>query len=461
MTDFFDRFTEIADLEAEYAQEHATFAIVFGRRRLGKTRLLREFAKDKPAIYFLATEEDEDENRTAFKNQAAIFTENTLLKNAEVYDWFSIFETIARFNPEQKKCIIIDEFQYLGNTNPAFPSIMQKVWDTCLKDANVMLILCGSLISMMYEQTLSYQSPLFGRRTSQFRIKQIPFQYYKKFFPKFTRKDLVEFYSVTGGVPRYIELVRGETDIMTAVKHTILSPTGFLYDEPNFLLQKEVSSIGTYFSIIKTIAAGNHKLGDIASRLNAKQSALTKYLNTLIGLDILYREVPVTELYPEKSRMGLYKIRDNFLVFWFKFVYPNLSYLETGNTKVVLQKLKTNFRDNHVAEVYEDICRAELIYTKKWPWEFLPNRIGRWWNKTDEIDIVALDVDGKNAVFGECKYRNKETGLDVYYSLEEKAALVDWNRDARSNYYVLFSINGFDKDLTRLAKKQKNILLLK
>ena len=171
-----------------------------------------------------------------------------------------------------------------------------------------MVILCGSLISMMESQTLNYASPLYGRRTGQIRLKQIPFSFYSEFFPGKSRRELVEFYAVTGGVPKYIELFRDADDIYAAIEQNVLQRSSFLYDEPNFLLRNEVAEVGSYFSIIKAIAAGNRKLGSIASVLEQKQSNLSKYLKTLIDLDILEREVPVTEEAPEKSKRGLYKI---------------------------------------------------------------------------------------------------------------------------------------------------------
>ena len=233
---------------------------------------------------------------------------------------------------EAKPVIVIDEFQYIGKSNPAFPSVFQRIWEEQLKDKPVMVILCGSLISMMESQTLSYNSPLYGRRTAQMKLKQIPFRYYRQFFPDKSENELVEMYAVTGGVPKYIESFADVGDIYEGISENILNPSGYLYDEPQFLLQQEVSEVGSYFSIIKAIAAGNSKLSAIATLLEVKSTSLTKYLKTLIDLDILEREVPVTEDNPEKSKKGLYKIKDNYLRFWFAFVYPNLSFIESGNS---------------------------------------------------------------------------------------------------------------------------------
>ena len=244
-----------------------------------------------------------------FKDRVAEFLDNTLLKNADINNWDDIFKMLVDKTYESKLVIVIDEFQYIGRSNSAFPSIFQRIWEEILKDANVMVIICGSLISMMESQVLAYNSPLYGRRTAQVKLKQIPFKYYRDFFGDISENELIKRYAVTGGVPKYIELFKDETDIYQAIDHNIVATTSYLYDEPNFLLRQEVTEVGSYFSIIRAIANGNSRLSDIAKVLEIKATSLTKYLGTLIDLDILEREVPVTEDNPEKSKKGLYKLR--------------------------------------------------------------------------------------------------------------------------------------------------------
>ena len=336
MQRFIDREDEIRTLENEYARKGSALVILYGRRRVGKTTLISEFIKDKPALFFLASEESEAQNRSEFKDRAAEFINNDLLRDAKVSSWDTIFKAIMQTDFEAKPMIVIDEFQYIGKSNPAFPSVFQRIWEEQLKDKPVMVILCGSLISMMESQTLSYNSPLYGRRTAQMKLKQIPFRYYRQFFPDKSENELVEMYAVTGGVPKYIESFADVGDIYEGISENILNPSGYLYDEPQFLLQQEVSEVGSYLSIIQAIAAGNSKLSAIATLLEVKSTSLTKYLKTLIDLDILEREVPVTEDNPEKSKKGLYKIKDNYLRFWFAFVYSNLSFIESGNSRIVM-----------------------------------------------------------------------------------------------------------------------------
>lgn len=459
---FVDRQREMAVLEEEYRREKASFVVLYGRRRVGKSELLKQFIKGKRALYYLATEEPEAENRSSFQVIASSMLGLPLLEGAPFKKWDDAFRYIADQEADARTIIVLDEFQYLGKTNSAFPSIMQRIWDTFLKDCNVMLVLCGSLVSMMVSQTLSYGSPLYGRRTSQIRLGQIPFAYYHEFFKGVNRRDLVELYSVTGGVPKYIEQFKASRDIYEAIEKNVLDKSSYLYDEPYFLLQNEVKEIGSYFAIIKSIAFGNQKIGNIASDLEIKRTGLMVYLKTLIDLGILERDVPVTEESPEKSRRGLYRIKDNFIQFWFRFVFPNKSFIESGHTELAMKKICANLIDGHIAYVYEDVCLERMwSLNSEGAWPFVFAKAGRWWdNRNNEIDIVALDPDGENIILGECKYWKGEVGINVLRKLEEKASLVDWRKGSRKEWFVLFGINGFTEDLKALAQERDDLLLL-
>ena len=446
MNQFINREKERAFLEREYHKDSASFVVIYGRRRIGKTALIREFRKDKKALFLLATEESESENRAEFRKLTAEYTENPLLGDADIRDWETLFRYIAEYHPDMRKVIVIDEFQYIAKSYAPFISVMQKIWDTILSGANVMLILCGSLVNMMYAQTLSYDSPLYGRRTGQIKMQQIAFRYYHEFYSGLSEKQLIENYAVTGGVPKYIESFEPYSDIYEAIENCVMSRESYLYEEPNFLLEKEVQDIGSYFSIIKTIASGREKPNEIASALEVKSTSLPKYLNVLIDLDILEREVPVTESKPEKSKMGLYRIKDNYIRFWFKFIYPYRSYIEMDNTDFVMKKIKQGFIPNHAAFVGA--------------WDFVPTRIGRWWDRNDtEIDIVAVDEAGDHIIFGECKYTTEPMDIDVYYKLVEKSRKVSWQNTSRKEYFVLFSFHGYTDKLRELAEEQDNLLL--
>lgn len=458
MKRFIDREFEMRALEKEYAKETASFVIVYGRRRVGKTTLLSEFAKNKRTIYFLATQESEAVNRNIFREKAAEVLQNELLSDVVADKWDTIFKTIASDSANGKTVVIIDEFQYLGKINPAFPSVLQKIWDEILKESNIMLILCGSLISMMVSQTLAYNSPLYGRRTAQIRLKQIPFRYYHEFHRDLPLREQVERYAVTGGIPKYIESFSDSDDIFTGIENNILDSSGYLYEEPYFLLQQEVSELGSYFSVLRAIAFGNSKLADMASAIGVKATDLTRTLKVLIDLDLIEREVPVTEKDPEKSKKGLYRIKDNYIRFWFTFIYPNQSDIERGNTEYVMEKIKKSFVRSHAAFIYEDVCREMLFWNKQIPHHF--TKIGRYWDKNTEIDIVATDEDENVILFGECKYWSNCVDVDVFYGLFEKSKKVSWHRDDRKEVFVLFSISGYAQGLRKLADERGDLILM-
>ncbi|RKM56437.1 ATP-binding protein [Butyrivibrio sp. X503] len=458
MSTFIDRIDELKTLENEYSRNSASFVVLYGRRRVGKTTLISHFCKNKNSIYFLATEENESENRNTFRQLIAEKYNNELLASASLDSWTPLFKIIADEAKKERIVLVIDEFQYLCKANKAFPSIMQKAWDEILLKSNVMLILCGSLINMMTSQVLNYDSPLYGRRTAQIKLKQIDFSFYHEFNESLSLEEQIQQYAVTGGVPKYIELFDTKKNIYRSINENILATGSFLYAEPEFLLQKEVTEIGSYFSVLKTIAAGNHKLSKISSALGVSQSNLTSYLKTLIDLDIVEREVPITEENPEKSKMGLYQIKDNFISFWFKFVYPNKSMLESGHSNYVEDKIKNNFIDNHVSYVYEDICRNDV-------WSLLSegisfNRVGRWWGSKDvEIDILAYDSVGTDIVFGECKYSKNKKGMETLENLQKKSPAVKWKKDNRNEYFVIYSKSGFTKELLEFVKRKNNVFL--
>ena len=219
--------------------------------------------------------------------------------------------------------------------------------------------------------------------------------------------------------------------------------------------------MGSYFSIIKAIAAGNSKLSAIASVLEIKATSLTKYLKTLIDLDILEREVPITEEKPEKSKRGLYKIKDNYLRFWFAFVYPNRSFIESGHSRIVMNKIHKGLVTNHIGFVYEDVCRErmwDLNAEDAWPFHF--TKLGRYWDNKCEIDITALDPEGRNLILGECKYWQDAVGLSVLRDLEAKAENVLWEKSKRKVWYVLFGASGFTDELKEYAASRDDLLLL-
>ena len=463
---FLGREKEILDLEKEYARDGG-LVVIYGRRRIGKTTLIKQFIKSKTAFYFLATKEVESQSMKRFAGVIARTTGNSVMQKAAFSDWLDLFQAVADYKPNEKKVLVIDEFPYLVKVNDSFPSILQNAWDEILKDSNVMLILCGSLISMMKKHALSYESPLYGRRTAQMRIAPLPFTtVYEN--QKLSFEEAAEQYSITGGVPKYMEFFSDGQPLYEQIKENVLSKNGFLYEEPNFLLTDEVQVPTNYFSIIKVIADGNHKLGTIAGILGLETSALTPYLKTLSELGFIEKQVPVTEKNAEKTRKGLYFISDNFLRFWFRYVYPYKGELELDNTQISLDELDKDFKEKFVAFAYEDICKeifARLCSDKAI--DFTPSKIGSYWlndkSGNTQIDVMAVDTVNKRLFAGECKYHNQPVDADVYFELVKK---VDNSTEIKSAFkgytiiYGVFSKSGFTSRMTDISNSNPNLFLI-
>ena len=463
---FIGRQRELESLEREY-QKDSSFVVIYGRRRVGKTTLIKEFIKSKLAFYFLATEEVESQSIKRLSGVVSRVTRNPLLQRAAFSDWLDLFHIIAEFRPEEKKVLVIDEFPYLVKSNPAFPSILQNAWDEVLKDSNVMLILCGSLIGMMQKHALSYDSPLYGRRTAQIgwrlcRSRMCMPLSISLLSVRWSNMRLPAAY------PNIWSFSTIRKDCWNRWSLRFSRRTVFCMKKPNFLLKDEVVSAVNYFSIIRVMADGNHKLGKIAGALGTETSALTPYLSTLSDLGFVVKETPVTEKNPEKSRKGLYFISDNFVRFWFRYVYPYKGELELDNTQIVLDEIRKDFVQKFVAFAYEDICRSIFAdLCREGVIDFVPSRIGAYWlNDLDsdtEIDVMAVDHQNKRFFAGECKYHNKPVDAPVFFALRDKVQASGEIQKVWKGYQPIFGIfskSGFTQRLVDLGKENPQLFLI-
>lgn len=463
--DFIGRISELATLNAEL-ERGSGFVVIYGRRRVGKTTLIKEFIKDKRAFYFLATTESEAQSMKRFAGVLSRTTKNPMLSKVIFTDWLDLFQVVADDHPDEKKVLVIDEFPYLVKTNPDFPSILQNAWDEVLKDHNVMLILCGSLISMMKKHALAYDSPLYGRRTAQIRL--MPLQFTDVYAAQnLSFEQAVEQYAITGGVPKYMEFFQTDEPLVEQIRRVVLSKNGFLYEEPDFLLNEEVQTPINYFSVLKAISDGNHKLNKIGMTIEQDTSAITPYLKTLIDLGFVIKNVPITEKNPERSRKSLYYVSDNFIRFWFRYVYPFKGELELDNQQIVLDEMDKDFKQKFVAFAYESICRnifAELC--RKGQIDFAPSRIGSYWRNDNEgdteIDVAAVDHQHKRLFLGECKYHAKPVDVAVYSALQEKGQSKELTAAFRGYkiVYGLFSKSGFTDRLVEMAAENSDLILI-
>jgi AAA+ ATPase superfamily predicted ATPase len=453
---FVDRREELEFLEREYGQPSFRFIPLYGRRRIGKTRLVREFIKGKPAIYFLADTVSEAEQRKNLGRAVGEYFKDMVLMEGGFRDWEQFFRYIREKSAKTRLVLVIDEFPYLVNAARAISSMFQKGIDTHLSDTKLFLILLGSSVGMMEREVLLSKAPLYGRRTGSLKVEELKFSALREFFPGADLKKRAAIYSTFGAVPAYLEQVRPHESILRNISELILARYTFLHNEVEFLLRKELREPRDYYVILRAIAQGNRKLSEIMNDTGFDKAHLSRYLDILRSLGFVEKEVPVTEKSPDKSRLGLYRLHDRFFAFWFKYVLPNRGRLEIGNEDYVHKQIEDTF-EQHLGDAYESIAREIFLdFARR---EKIPvTSLGRWWAKNEEIDLVALDEESRTVWFGECKWSSKKVGTDVFQDLRRKSELVEWHAGRRNERIILFSRSGFTPAMLDVAKREKVVL---
>ena len=340
--DFIGRKQELQILEDEHARKGG-FVVVYGRRRVGKTTLIKQFIQNKDALYFLASNESEQLNMQRFARDVAAFIGQPELASATYNDWRTLFTLFANYKKDRKKVLVIDELPYLIQANSSLPSVLQYVWDEILSDSKTTLILCGSHTHMMLSEVLSRESPLYGRRTAQIKLQPLTFFEIQEGFLNRNFREQLQIYAICGGVPKYLEFFDTNKSITETITRNAFATSGFFYDEPRFLLAQDTRNPINHYSLLHTIAQGNHRPSDIANRMQRGQNDISPYLKTLEELGYIERRVPATEKYPERSKMGLYYIGDALLRFWFTYIQPFEGELEMGNKQPSLDAMKRTF----------------------------------------------------------------------------------------------------------------------
>lgn len=453
---FVDRTLEMAALARLYATPGFQFVPVYGRRRVGKTRLLREFIRGRDAIYYLAENVAEGEQLRGLGRAIGEHFGDRILADAGFRDWRQFFSYVDE-KSTGRLALIIDEFPYLVYSTPGVASIFQKGIDERLSSGNLFLVLMGSSIGMMEREVLQYKAPLYGRRTAALEVREMPFPALHEFFPNTGFDDLVRIFAVFGTIPAYLEKVAPGRDVFANINDLILSPASYLRNEVEFLLMEELREPRHYFVILRALAQGKRRVSEIMNETGLDKSMVSRYLDILKGLRFIEREVPVTEKSPEKSKLGLYAIHDRFISFWFNYILPNRSRLEIGDPAFVMALIRRDF-EKHVSRAFEAVCRdlcAGLMHDGIMSY----TRLGRWWSKEAEIDLVALDENDGTAWFGECKWSRNPIGEDIYRDLAAKSALIEWRGAKGRNRYILFGKSGFTPGMKRLARAGNVILM--
>lgn len=449
-----NRLDELAGLEEYWKKKDAQLVVIYGKRRVGKTSLIKAFAQQKPHIYFLADKTTESENLKLLGAAVGKYFKDTRLEKNGFKDWYDLFEYL-KLHSKKKLVFTIDEFPYLAEGNKAVSSMFQKGWDETLSKLPIFLILCGSSIGMMESETLAYKAPLYGRRTAQILVRPFSFFDARNFYPDLDFDEFLRIYAVAGGNPAYLLKLKDAKNLHEALKQYIFKPIELLFEEVEFILKEELREPRQYMSILKAMSFGCRKFGEIVNETGIEKGSIHKYLFTLEKLHMIEKEVPVTEKSPEKSRRGLYQIQDQFVKFWFNYVYPFKGEIELGNAISAFAQWEKTF-DGVVAQNYELVVR-EVI--RKRQTDLFPfSRVGRWWEGNEEIDLVALNENSNEILFGEAKWSNKQAGTNIYEELKQKTKMVHWGEKGRKEYFALFSKSGFTPDMKKLARKESILL---
>ncbi|MCQ2398070.1 MAG: ATP-binding protein, partial [Sphaerochaetaceae bacterium] len=410
---FYGRQNELKLLDSLYNSKKFEMLILHGRRRIGKSYLLSHFASQhrENTVYFTGDKSSEKVNVRNFCREL-----NEVLKAGDYLNSFETWNDVYAFLKDseikERLVLIIDEFTYLYNSNPAYDSGLQNAIDKILKHKNIFLILCGSEVSVIEEITDNSTKPLYGRKTAE--IKLLPFTYKEaaEFFPDYSKEDILKVYSIAGGTPLYLSLFDDSLSIRENVVKNCLSTTGYLFNEVETLLKMELKETHFYKNIMFAINAGASDFNTIKTKVDEDAAKVAKYLSVLINLGFVKKEIPCGE--KEKTRNTIYSICDNYIAFYFAFIFkhrdmlngliaPDLYYdREFTETKL------NAFIGHRFEAICESFLKSEFYYGKM---PFYAEKIGRWWGnnpvlkKQEEIDILA--VDDENAVICECKYTNE------------------------------------------------------
>lgn len=456
---FIGRENELSIMNQLYSEERFHLFVLYGRRRVGKTTLLKEFCKGKEAIFYSAEQSNEKINLDKFSALVFLHYGETSLEPFS--SWENSLTYIHNRQMEKPLVLVWDEFPYLADMTPSLLSILQHLIDHKLQHGKLFFVLCGSYMGFMEKEVLGSKSPIFGRRTAQLHLKSFDYRTSVQFLKGFSKEEQLLLYGAFGGTAMYLQLVRPDKSIRENIMDTFLKPTGYLYEEPLLLMRQEVKEPGVYCAVIEAIAGGASRANEISLKTGEDSSKCLKYISTLRELGIVYKETPFGE--KENSRKTLYGISDFMFRFWYRYVSDNKTLLETDAQAIVWKRRIEPDFNHYMGIVFERVCRDYLLHqNSKGKLPVLFTAIGRWWGtdpkrrKQAEIDLVAKD--GDDYLFCECKWRNEMLDLSVLRGLKERAEV--FGRKREKTFYLLFSKSGFTDGVIREAAQEDNIILV-
>ena len=425
--EFVDRIDEATRLKDALAREKASLVVMYGRRRLGKSTLIKRVLTYND-VYFLADRSEGQHQRALLaKVIAQIFPDFDKLTYP---DWESMFRAI-NYRADKRFTLCLDEFPYLVEQSPELPSVLQKLVDE--KQLKYNFVLCGSSQNMMYGLFLDSTAPLYGRADEIMRLAPIRLPYIREAL-RLDAINAIEEYAVWGGVPRYWELRENRNSLDDALWHNILSGSGTLYEEPIKLFQDDVKNIVKASTIMSYIGTGANRLSEIAARCNEPATNLSRPLKKLIDLGFLEKDVPFG-IDEKNAKKSLYKIADPFMAFYYQFVVPNRSFIELGRRLPIEQALTAHF-SKYVSMQWEKLCRDAV--TGNLVKGIVYGKAKRWWGSVlnedkkpeqVEFDVMTESLDKRYLLVGECKWTAKENGKLLTAELLRKANLLPFAKN--------------------------------
>ena len=454
---FIGRERELKALNKLYSSNKFEFAVIYGRRRIGKTELIKQFLGDKKAIYFLGIESNAKLNLENFSKSILEF--NTGIRADTSFSNFqAALEYVFQLAENDRIILAIDEYPYVARSSKSLASTLQLLIDKYKDTSKLMLILCGSSMSYIEDNVLSYKAPLYGRRTAQIKLLPFDFEETCRYLADMSGEDKALMYGAVGGTPQYLLQVSDKLSVEENIKNTYLNPISFLYEEPTNLLKQEVREPAIYTAIITAIATGASRMADISTKVGEDTSVCTTYIKNLISLGIVQKETPYGE---KASRKTIYSIADNMFRFWYRFVLENNSIIARGADDLAYKRIEPYFTD-YMGNVFEDISAQylwKLLVSGKSPIEF--TSLGRWWGNDPrtksqtEIDIMG-EHDKNSALFAECKWTNEKVDLGVLETLVQRSELFAY----KNVHLFLFAKSGFTKGCIDKAAELGNVTLV-
>ncbi len=454
---FIGRERELNSLEKLYASDKFEFAVIYGKRRVGKTALLNHFIRNKKAIYFMGVESNDKQNLENFSKNILEYGVGIQADTAFL-SFQAALEYVFQLAEKERLILAIDEYPYVARSSRSLASTLQLLIDKYKENSKLMLILCGSSMSYMEDHVLAYKAPLYGRRTAQMKMQPFDFADACRYFKNFSDEDKALIYGIVGGTPQYLLQMDDKLSIEENIKNTFLNPTSSLFEEPENLLKQEVREPALYNAIITAIATGSTRMAEISTKVGAETSVCAAYLKNLLALGLVQKETPYGE---KASRKSIYAIYDNMFRFWYRFVPENYSIISRGASDIAYKRMEPHLSD-YMGKVFEEICKQylwKLLLKGQSPVEF--GELGRWWgtdpftHSQTEIDIMG-EQDKNTALFGECKWTNERVDTGVLETLAKRGQLFHYGKI----YLVLFAKRGFTKGCVDMANRMGNVMLV-